>query len=59
MPPEHAYRERPVPILMLTSANPDEESPEYRQAGVNGFLYKPFQAEVVREALAKWIPLHV
>lgn len=59
MPPEHAYRERPVPILMLTSANPGEEPPEYRQAGINGFLYKPLQPEVVREALAKWVPLHV
>ena len=38
---------RPVPILILTSYNPGEKLEEFREAGVNDFLYKPFQPEVV------------
>lgn len=59
LPPEHPYRDRPVPILILTSYNPSEQFEEFRRAGINDYLYKPFQPEVVCEALAKWIPVHV
>jgi len=59
LPPEHPYRDRPVPILILTSKNPGDKVKDFRRAGANDFLYKPFQPEVVREALAKWIPVHV
>ncbi len=58
LPPDHPYRSRPVPILMLTSHNPGEKIAEFRKAGANDFLYKPFEPEVVREVLSKWIPVH-
>lgn len=57
LPPEHRYRERPVPILILTSYNPGDKTEEFRRAGANDFLYKPFQPEVVKEVLSKWIPI--
>lgn len=59
LPSEHPYRGRPVPILILTTRNPGDRLEEYRRAGANDFLYKPFQPEVVKEALAKWVPIHV
>ena len=58
LPADHPYRSRPVPILILTSENPGGKLKEYRRAGANDFLYKPFQPEVVCQALAKWIPVH-
>jgi len=58
LPAEHPYRHRPVPILALISYDPQEGLKELHQAGINDFLYKPFQPEVVCEALAKWIPIH-
>lgn len=57
LPVEHPYRDRPVPILILTSYNLGEQFDKFRKAGVNDFLYKPFQPEVVCEALSKWIPI--
>jgi CheY-like chemotaxis protein len=59
LPAEHPYRSRPVPILILTSKNPGDKVKEYRKAGANDFLYKPFQPDVVGEALARWIPVRV
>jgi|GEM_PF-5251033 len=58
LPPEHVYRERPVPILILTSYHPGEKVKEFRRAGANDFLYKPFDPEVVKEVLSKYIPIH-
>ena len=58
LPPEHPYRVRPVPILILTSVNPGEGFDEFKKAGANDFLYKPFEPEVVREALSRWVPVH-
>ncbi len=58
LPAEHPYRDRPVPILILTSYNLGEQFDKFRRAGVNDFLYKPFQPEVVCEVLSKWIPIH-
>jgi len=58
LPSGHPYRDRPVPILILTSHNPGKHLDEMHRAGINDFLYKPFQPEVVGEALSKWIPVH-
>jgi CheY-like chemotaxis protein len=58
LPAEHPYRNRPVPILMLTSNNPGDKMKEFHRAGANDFLYKPFEPEVLREVLSKWIPVH-
>jgi CheY-like chemotaxis protein len=58
LPVAHPYRNRPVPILILTSTNPGEGVAEFRRAGANDFLYKPCDPEVVREALARWVPVH-
>jgi len=58
LPPDHPYRNRPVPILILTSYNPGDRISEFQKAGANDFLYKPFEPEVVREALSRWIPIH-
>ena len=57
LPAEHPYSGRPVPILILTSYNPGDKLEEFRRAGANDFLYKPFQPEVVKEVLTKWIPI--
>jgi CheY-like chemotaxis protein len=57
LPADHRYRERPVPILILTSYNPGKKLDEFRKAGANDFLYKPFQPDVVKEVLSKWIPI--
>ena len=59
LPPDHPYRGKPVPILILTSSKAEDRLEEFRQAGINDFLYKPFEPDVVREALARWVPLHV
>lgn len=59
LPVEHPYRSKPIPILILTSKTPGNKIEEYRQAGANDFLYKPFQPDVVCEALTRWIPVHV
>ena len=59
LPPEHPYRGRPVPILILTSSNAGDRLEEFRRAGINDFLYKPFQPEVVREALSRWVPVQI
>ncbi len=58
LPADHPYRSKPVPILILTSKNPEDRIKDYRRAGANDFLAKPFQPDVVCEALAKWIPVH-
>lgn len=58
LPADHPYRNRGVPILMLTSYNPGDRIEEFRKAGANDFLYKPFEPEVVKEVLSKWIPVH-
>lgn len=58
LPPEHPYRSRPVPILILTSFNPGDRVSEFHKAGANDFLYKPFEPDVVREALSRWVPVH-
>ena len=57
LPPTHPYRKRPVPILALTSRNPGDRLDACRKAGMNDFMYKPFQCEVLREALARWVPV--
>ena len=59
LPPAHAYRERRVPILLMTSYMPGDEMEEYREAGVSDFICKPFQPEGVQETLSRWIPLKV
>jgi CheY-like chemotaxis protein len=58
LPGEHPYRHRPVPILALISYDPGDGLKEFQKAGINGYLLKPFQPEVVCEALAKWVPIH-
>ncbi|MEN8007003.1 MAG: response regulator [Candidatus Krumholzibacteriota bacterium] len=58
LPPEHPYRIRPVPILIVTSFNPGDRLDEFQRAGANDFLYKPFEPEVLREALSRWVPVH-
>ena len=58
LPPGHPYRDRPVPILILTSQDPGKHLADMHRAGINDFLLKPFQPEVVCEALSKWIPVH-
>jgi CheY-like chemotaxis protein len=55
--PDHPYRSRPVPILALTSYNPGDRLQEYLAAGMNDFMYKPFQPEVVRDALLRWVSI--
>lgn len=57
LPESHPYRDRPVPILALTSKNLGKRLEECRKAGMNDFMYKPFQPEVLREALARWVPV--
>ena len=57
LPESHAYRRRPVPILALTSRNPGDRLEECRKAGMNDFMYKPFQPDALREALARWVPV--
>lgn len=57
LPPEHVHRSRPVPILILTSHNPGDKIKEFRRAGANDFLYKPFEPDAVKEVLSKWIPI--
>jgi CheY-like chemotaxis protein len=57
LPAEHTYRSRAIPILILTSYNPGDKMKEFRRAGANDFLYKPFQPEVVKEVLTRWIPI--
>ena len=58
LPVEHPYHSKPIPILVLISYNPGNRLKEFRKAGINDFLYKPFQPEVVCKALSKWIPVH-
>ena len=58
LPAEHQYHSKPIPILILISYNPGKRLQEFRKAGINDFLYKPFQPEVVCEALSQWIPVH-
>lgn len=57
LPPSHPYRRRPVPILALTTRNPGDRMNDCRKAGMNDFMYKPFQSEVLKEALARWVPV--
>jgi CheY-like chemotaxis protein len=57
LPESHPYRERPVPILALTTKNPGKRLDDCRKAGMNDFMYKPFEPEVLREALARWVPV--
>ena len=57
LPASHPYRTRPVPILALTSRNPGDRLDACRKAGMNDYVYKPFQWEVLKEALARWVPV--
>ena len=59
LPPEHPYSNRAVPILILTSVDPGDRLAEFRRAGANDYLNKPFEPEVIREALSRWVPIHV
>lgn len=56
LPASHPYRRRPIPILALTRHNPGDRLAACRKAGMNDYIYKPFQDEVLREALARWAP---
>ena len=57
LPPEHPYHSKPVPILVLVSYQPGDSLKEFTKAGINDYLCKPFQPDVVCEALSKWIPI--
>jgi len=59
LPESHPYRRNPVPILALTRYNPGDRMAACRKAGMNDYLYKPLQEEVLREALARWVPAPV
>jgi CheY-like chemotaxis protein len=56
LPKSHACRRRPVPILALTSRNPESRFAACRRAGMNDFMYKPLNRETLVEALARWVP---
>lgn len=57
LPEDHPYRRRPVPILALTSQNPGDRLEACRKAGMNDYMYKPFDCDVLKEALARWVPV--
>ena len=42
-----------LPVLMVTAEAKREQIVEAVQAGVNGYIIKPFTAEVLKEKLAK------
>ncbi len=42
-----------LPVLMVTAEAKREQIVEAVQAGVNGYIIKPFSAEVLKEKLAK------
>lgn len=42
-----------LPVLMVTAEQKREQIVEAAQAGVNGYIVKPFTAEVLREKLNK------
>ena len=42
-----------LPVLMVTAEAKREQIVEAAQAGVNGYIIKPFTAEVLKEKLAK------
>ena len=42
-----------LPVLMVTAEAKREQIVEAVQAGVNGYVIKPFSAEVLKEKLAK------
>lgn len=42
-----------LPVLMVTAEQKREQIVEAAQAGVNGYIVKPFTAEVLREKLDK------
>lgn len=42
-----------LPVLMVTAEAKREQIVEAAQAGVNGYVIKPFSAEVLKEKLAK------
>lgn len=42
-----------MPVLMVTAEQKREQIVEAAQAGVNGYIVKPFTAEVLREKLNK------
>jgi two-component system chemotaxis response regulator CheY len=42
-----------LPVLMVTAEQKREQIVEAAQAGVNGYIVKPFTAEVLREKLSK------
>ena len=42
-----------LPVLMVTAESKREQIIEAAQAGVNGYIVKPFTAETLREKIAK------
>jgi signal transduction histidine kinase/FixJ family two-component response regulator len=43
-----------VPVIALTAANADDEWPACRDAGMDGFLSKPFREQHLLAVLAEW-----
>lgn len=47
------YRE--VPVIALTANTGAEQQEEYRRAGMNGYLSKPFEWDEIYRILEKWL----
>ncbi|AGX87563.1 ATP-binding protein [Candidatus Symbiobacter mobilis] len=55
---EHNAGVRPVPVIALTAGAYEEDRQRCFAAGMNDFLAKPVQADVLREKLARCIQSH-
>jgi len=54
-----AFEDDPVPIVALTANSSDRHLAGCLAAGMNAFLSKPFNAEIIRQALERWVTVAV
>ena len=56
LPGEHPRAARPVPIIALSAAHPDEQREQCLEAGINDFQSKPLDVGALRSIVELWLP---